>query len=289
VALNTELDSIDDLPEPLREHYTQRDGRYVLTLNPAEGGALRYGINGPSGVDVVDANGLKSALSSERKAKAEALKQLDRFKSIQDPDAALEAMRKLEELGDLSELEDLDSKLAKRTEQLETKFEADKRGLVDKYTRELQERDERMSSLRSQLEDRIVNAAATSEIAKQRGVPELLLPVVQRHVQVTEAHDGTLVPRVVDAQGNERYSPTPGSSDYMSIAELVGELRNNETFARAFDAPEASGTGAQGSRGGDGASGGVVRLTREQARDPRAYRAAKERAAKAGGRVEIGS
>ena len=101
----------------------------------------------------------------------------------------------------------------------------------------------------ARLERRLIDADATAAIAAAKGVPALLLPHVRASVKVIE-EDGDFKVQVVDAQGNPRVN---GKGEFLSIADLVGEMRQSDVYGRAFEPTGTTGGGATGGSGGGGA------------------------------------
>jgi hypothetical protein len=101
-----------------------------------------------------------------------------------------------------------------------------------------------VKALNGVVERYLIDAQATAAIAEAKGVPALLLPHVKQAVKVVE-EDGDYKVRVVDAAGNPRVN---AKGEYLSIADLVSEMRQSEVFGRAFEGTGHSGSGAgQGS------------------------------------------
>jgi len=134
-----------------------------------------------------------------------------------------------------------------------------------------------LGRMRSALERHLVDAAATAEIAAARGVPALLLPHVRAAAKVVE-EGGDYVVRVVDAQGEPRVNQR---GEYLSLSDLVGEMRQAAAFARAFEGSGTTGSGTP-PRSGAGHAPGTFTLTRDEARDPVVYRRVRAEAEKAG-------
>ena len=104
--------------------------------------------------------------------------------------------------------------------------------------------------------DKLVRqAAATSAIAEAKGSVELLLPHVLANTRVKETDDGDFVVEVVDAKGNVRIGDSKGAP--MDLKGLVAEMRQHETFARAFEGDGHSGTGKEADKGGGAKRGDV--------------------------------
>lgn len=273
-ALKAVVDTIDAVPEPVRDFYTPKDGKFVL------------GVEGVNGLELADVGKLSTALKTERQAAKAAAESLKAFEGL-DPAAARTAISTLAELGDLKDLKSLDEKLAVREKQLAEKFGADKKSLETKFAAERDTLSKTVDSLTTQIGNDRIESSATRAISEAKGAVELLLPVIKASTRVRrDATSGRVVVEVVDANGEVRDSPAAGSTDPMTVKELVEELRNNPAYARAFDGSGASGGGAAGGRG-DGGGGSTFRLSAADAKDPMRYRAAKTAADKAGKRLEI--
>lgn len=221
--------SLDDVPEGVRDYYEagtaehETEGKFVLKVEPVDGFALE------------NINGLKTTLGKEMSLRKSLEKQVVKYKDI-DPDAAREALAKLQEMGDLDPAKDAD-RIA------DSKFQAAKAQLLEKHGQELAQRDERINTLDSALDGLVRREAAVKAIAEAKGSVDLLLPHVMAHTRRKETDDGKFDVEVIDASGNVRIGNAKG--DPMDLKGLVAEMRQSETFARAFDADGHSGTGKQ--------------------------------------------
>lgn len=176
---------------------------------------------------------LKAARADAKNKKTVDLSPLADFG--EDPETILQAVNaKLEEASTAG------NKDAKR--QLE-KLKAD---MQTQQTKELENRDKRITGLTGQLYNHLVKSAATTAIAAAKGTPDLLLPFVEQQVKVVEA-DGNFNVVVVDKDGDVRHN-VAGSP--MSINELVTEMKGNEKYGRLFDseAPNGGGTPPAGGK-----------------------------------------
>lgn len=211
------VDSLDAVPEPLRANYVQADGKFRLDVDGYE-----------------DPTNLKSALEKERKAARDASRQAKAWADLgKTPDeihALLEAQQRADE-----------DKALKGGE-----FEKLREQMNKAHQTELGKKDERIGVLTKSLERRLVDADATAAIAAAKGVPALLLPHVRAAVKVIE-EDGEFVVRVVDQSGNPRVN---GKGEFLSISDLVGEMRQSEVYGRAFEPSGVSGGGATGGKPG---------------------------------------
>lgn len=232
MAIKAILDKLDDAPEALREHYAEKDGKFVLGVESVGGYALE------------DVTGLKSALGAERTSREALERQVVKFKDL-DPEKARDALTKLAEFEKLDPTAEAD-KIAN------TKFEAAKTQLLEKHGSELGSRDERIGHLTKTVDVLVREQRATAAIADAKGSVDLLLPHVLSATRTVEK-DGKFITEVVDAAGNVRIGDAQGNP--MTIAALVAEMRESDRFARAFDGDGQSGSGAEHNNSGGGASG----------------------------------
>src|ERR1051326_2181034 len=139
MALKAILDSLDSVPEGLREHYKKHDdGKYRLD---AEG--------------VEDVGGLKSALEKERtesKTTAQKLKELTEQLGDLDPVKAREALTKLQEMEDKKMISEgkVDELVQQKIERAKADWENQKQGFnksIGDLQKEVEKRDERLSEL----------------------------------------------------------------------------------------------------------------------------------------------
>lgn len=225
-ALLASLDGIDDATKAL---YVEKDGKFILDVDPVDGFALE------------DVNGLKTALGKERTTREKLERDVVKFNDL-DPDKARSALTELEELKRLDPNKEAD-KIAN------SKFEAAKAQLLEKHTAEVQALKDRDSQLTKTIEGLLIDAAATSALAEAKGSVELLLPHVRAHTRVKET-DGKFTVEVVDKDGNAKIADAKGTP--MDIKGLVAEMRQSDAFGRAFEASGNSGTGKQPGNGGVG-------------------------------------
>lgn len=252
----TGVESLDAVPEPYRALYAAGEGGYRLDADLARR---------------LDVSGLTSALDKERKAAREAERQLKAWTALgRDPDelAALLAAQ--------------DEALARDAER-KGEWDRLKAQLAGRHQAELAERDAALTRMRAGLERQLVDAAATAEVAAQKGAAALLLPHLRGRLTLAEDEAGAFVVRVVDAAGAVRVD---AHGQPLSVKDLVAELRQSEAFARAFDGAGTSG-GGMPPNAASGGTPGVFHLTREQARDPAAYRRARDAAGRAGQTLAI--
>jgi hypothetical protein len=217
MALKLIVDKLDDIPEALRGEYTEKDGKFHLGVDGLE-----------------DTGGLKTALQKERADRAAYEKQVKAWQGLgKSPD----------------EIKELLEAQARADEDKATKageWDKLKAQMNEKHDAALRSKDETISAMRMRLNAELVDAKAVAAIAAAKGVPELLLPHVQRHVKV----DADFNVQVVDDKGDPRVN---GKGEPLTIADLVAEMRGSEVFGRAFEGSGQSGSGKQPGNGAGGA------------------------------------
>jgi hypothetical protein len=270
----------DALPEAVQEHYVEKDGVFSLGVTPTEG------------LELVNTTGLKKTLQKERAAKEaadKARKALEAKWGDLDPDAAVAALKTVEELAGMDPEGKAKAELEAIEKSLTEKFETDRKTLTEKFTAEAATKDKILAAREAQLEQQLIAAAAAKAIAEAGGSVELLQPIIRGQTKMKPREDGGFDVVVLDGEGAERLSPVAGSTTPMSITELVSELAGNKTYARAFDGSGASGSGA-GRSGSSGSSGsGAITISLADSKDVGKYRAAKAAADKAGKPLQIAS
>ena len=258
------LNSLDNVPSEIANLYVEIDGRFVLDVEPTGGFALE------------DVTGLKSSLSKERQNARTAQKALDAFDGL-NVDEAREALGKVGEMSTWTPDDKVREQINAREKQLTSKHVAE----LDKANGEL-------TAIRGQLETQLIQASAMEAIASMGGNVQLLMPHIKSQTRM-EMVDGKFVAQVIDENGVPRVSMKTGSTDGMTINELVGSMRDAETFAPAFAGSGATGSGtASTSAAGSGANGNI-KMSWEEAHNPEHYRAKKAQAESAGSNIEIQS
>lgn len=221
----------EDAPEWLRPSLLEQDGKFVFQAELAH-----------------EVGGLKKALETERKQKADAEKKLKGFDGID-----VEQYQKL-----IAEREELEARQAQkagdwqtREDQLKKQLQADLTKYKGQYESEVMSRDAKIALMQSALEKSLIEAQATAAISALKGTPELLLPHVMQRVKIFE-EDGDYTVKVLDPQGQPRIADVKGTP--FTIKNLIEEMRQDPIFGRAFEATGAGGSGAQ--HGNKSAGGG---------------------------------
>lgn len=246
MALKAILDSIDGLPDPIKAEYTQKDGKFVLSVEAVDGWELD------------DVAGLKNGLSSERGITTAMKKELEKLGSkwddtakkwvhIADPVKIKQAVAKFDEFSAFDPTKEAD-KIA------EAKVQSIKEQLVAEHEQVVNSLTEKNGKLNKGIEKVLQEQVARAEIIALKGVPELVLPAIKAVTRVVEKDDDFVV-EVLDDKGNVRIGDSKGTP--MTVKQLVAELRGTETYGRAFE-----GDGKQGSGKQPGSGGGTATLKR---------------------------
>lgn len=211
------VDSLDRVPESVREFYTEQDGTFVLDTD-------------------VDSHPKVSGLKSAFDKTKDELKGLKgRYKDI-DP----EEFQRLRE-----EAQKAQEKRARE----EGDFKSLEKQLREHYAKEIEAREGRIGTLSKTLEARLIDAEATAAIAAADGVPKLLLPHMKHRIRTTEV-DGEWKVEVLNAEGE----PWLKDGRPATMADLVEDFRADAEFGRAFRSSGngGSGAGVGASSGGSG-------------------------------------
>ncbi len=233
MALKLTVNSIDEIEEPLRALYTEKDGKYSLALE-----------------DYEDPVTLKKAIVTERETAsklAAKTKELDKkVKGWEQLGKSPDEIKEMIEAANKAEEEKLNraGEWTKLKDQMNAKHQEELKAVAAK----VDAKDQQIVSMRKSLERHLVDAQATAAIATHKGVPDLLLPHVQKHVKVIEDGDNYFV-RVVDAKGDPRVN---GKGDPLSIEDLVNEMKSTDIFGRAFEGSGQSGSGMRPNAGNGG-------------------------------------
>lgn len=259
MALKKMLDSLEGLDDGIRSFYTEKNGKFILDV---DGG-------------FEDVSGLKTALERERenarKAERIASEYAKKFDGLElTPEEIADLVAKEKERQTKSALD-------------KGEFEKLKNQLLEKHNKEISAKDGKISALQKAIEDQLVVSEAIRAVSKAKGVADLLLPHIQSKVKVEESEDGKFSVRVMGKDG-PRYND---KGEFMTIEDLVNEMKGNEIFGRAFEGNGFSGSGSQGS-GASGDSGGkYVFITSADARNHQKYQLAKTEAQKAGKQLVV--
>lgn len=226
MALKFKIDKAewDGLDEGIKKLYEEKDGSYRLMVD---------------GTD--DVSGLKSALASERKHASELEKTMRKWTETgKKPEEVMEMLKKAEE-------EELKRKQDKG------EYDSIIAQLKESNAKELQTKDDSLKSMQTTLESYLIDAEAMRVLTECGGNTTLLLPHVKHFTKVVNV-DGKYETRVIGEDGQPRVN---AKGAYLTIKDLVEEMKQKEAFQCAFSAEGHSGGGAQGS-GATGGGGTVI-------------------------------
>jgi hypothetical protein len=236
------VEKIEDVPDKYRPHYAKgTDGKFTLD----EELATR-----------VDNSGLVSALDKERKAKKDFEKREAAWKKLGLGDSPEDALKALQEAmggsGDDDGEEDDgdgDASPKDKSKRRLAKMKTDHQAAIEALKKES---DGKLQTMQSVLRKHLIEGEAVKAVAAAGGEPDLLLPHVREKCLLVE-EDGHYVVRVVDAEGDPR---TNARGEFMTVADLVEELRKSPVFGRAFAADQKSGSGTRSTTGNGGGGSG---------------------------------
>jgi hypothetical protein len=130
----------------------------------ADGDSFVLQVTAVNGTELTNTEKLRSALSKEKRKAEEAVRNLKKFDSIEDVDAAIEAMKKLEELAEFDPDEKLAEAKKQFEKQLQDQFASKSKQLTDQHNRVVEELTESRKSLLDQLGVTLVDSQVDSAI-----------------------------------------------------------------------------------------------------------------------------
>lgn len=218
-----EIDDEKAIPPEAKALYSKNgEGKFVLDENVAKR---------------LDNSALVNTLSKERTSKKELEKQIASWKAL---GATPEEIREKLELLGKGEGDEKDEKAAK------SKIEKIKKDLEESFKQKEAGYSEKLTKMEKALHREFIQKEAAIALSELKGDSELLLPHITSKCVLVE-EDGEYSTRVLDKNGEPRLN---GKGDYMTVKELVAEMRASPTFGKAFDGDGRSGAGMQRSTGG---------------------------------------
>lgn len=237
MPLKLHLDSLDGLPEPISKEYAPYSGndaalkgKYVLNLEASS-----------DGYSFENVGALKRALAEEKENRRKHAERLKKFSkedgTTLEPEDVLQALARLERIdsGDLS-----------ADERVKARIEAITRQLEEKHSKTAAKLTEERNTLSARLHKEIKGTAIAEAIAATGGIPKALKPLINTMVDIRFAEDGSHQLIVLDEQGQPRISPAAGNQGYMTLKELLEELKKDPDLRGNFVGVEASGGGLNG-------------------------------------------
>lgn len=222
---NTEVKSLDVVPEQFRPLYKEKDGGGGFALNGNDAqikGAVEAIVN------------LNKALKAERGVSKDLKSRVIDLTPLSDYGNGVEEIKATFH----TKLEELQSQL-KGGKEAKLNLDKIKADLAAANAKQTQALEQRNKVLQDQLYDVLVEKEALTHLSDAVD-PELVMPFVRKKIKAVE-EDGKVTPIVVDDKGDQRYSGLTGGP--MTINELVSELKSSEKFAPLFRSKTPSGSG----------------------------------------------
>lgn len=222
---NPTVDSIDKVPEQFRGMYAEGEGGF--TLNESFKGTA-------TAID-----GLNKSLKAARRDADDAKKNRPDISGF----AAVGQLLGLEgdDALDAETLRAAVERTIGESKDGKVNWDKMKKDLEKGFQTQLQGKDGELQSMSKTLQKYLVTTAAVQAIAGHKGVPDLLLPHIKDRTKVVKDGDDYVV-RVVDESGDPRGNASGG---FMTVEDLVKELKAHPTFGRAFESEAPNGTGVK--------------------------------------------
>lgn len=227
---NQTVDSLDKVPEDFRPFYAEADGKFKLDDKFKKASTAIDGLN--------------KTTKTLRSGTKDLTTLVEKYKALGDSPEAIQ--QKIEELNTA-----LSSKEKINPEKI-------KEEITKQFKGQLDEKDAKIGKKDKAIHKYLVTSQATTAIAEAKGVPELLLPHIERQVKVVEEGDDYKVV-VVDAAGDTRYG---AAGQPLTIAELVTNMKGDKVYGRAFEAESNGG-------GGSNAGGAQRKVQTQQKEQPK--------------------
>jgi len=236
-----EVESLATVPEQFRPLYAEGEGGKAVISAPMKG--------------IVDAIvGLNGALRNERKTSAA-------LKGAKDVSTAVKEALGFESLDDAKRaLDELTAQVAERSKVDPAKIKADiERGFQAKEQAFTAER----HKMQATLERFLVDSAGLAALNEAKGNSKLLMPIIKSQAVVVPDGDDYVV-RIKDVAGDYRGNGTGG---FMTVADLVKEMKASADYGVAFQSDAASG-GGKGTPAGGATRGAAARQERREGLSP---------------------
>jgi len=101
-------------------------------------------------------------------------------------------------------------------------------------------KDGELAEMRAALSKHLISDAASRALAEHKGSIDLLLPHVLASCKMVRKDNGDYGVTVLDAQGDARLDSAGG---FLGVGGLVGEMKTQEKFGRAFESEAGAGAG----------------------------------------------
>lgn len=221
--LKPELDNLDNVPDKYKGLYEEVDGKFILDTDLSK---------------MLDVSGLKNALRNER----------DTRQKLESKITSWEKLGKsADEILDLIKAEE---QRAIDVANKKGEWETIKEQLISQHKSQITEKDAEINKHKSFMNEYLVDAAAMEAISELKGSTKLLLPHVKKNVTVVE-ENGSFSVRVLNNDGKPRLN---SEGEFITIKDLVKEMRDQDDFSMAFEGVGKSGSGTPPESTGGGST-----------------------------------
>lgn len=171
---------------------------------------------------------------------------------------AKDKLKAVEELGDLDTLKSILSKHKENEDKIK-QAEAEAlaksgnfKALEENLRAELTKKEESVNKFRQKAIQSKIESDLTAAIVENKGVPELLKPLLTSRIKGSLTEDGDVEVEVLDDNGQPLFVGGKAGT----IKDLIESIKSNEVYGRAFEATGASGSGTRNST--TKGTGGVI-------------------------------
>ena len=243
--LKAVLNSLDGLSDEMKEHYVEKDSKFILAVTKVDGLSLE------------NVDGLKNTVSTLRTSEKTLLQEAkvaeDATKALQakldettetykgiDAEQARSALSKISEIknwdGETKVKEAVELAVTQIEQKMQTKIDT----VVQQHSTEKESLQKELVDSQSQLQNAIVTTKIVEAISKESGNVDVLMPHVKSQVVMIKDAHGKWKPEVQNKDGDPRVN-NDGAD--MSVIQLVQEMKSQDTFAGCFPGANSQGTG----------------------------------------------
>lgn len=247
MTIKAMVDTIEDVPEALRDYYKPAegegvDGKFVLSVEASGGYALE------------NVEGLKSSFGRTKAEADEMRRALESYKGIKEkPSELIAKLTRLRELEALDPETEADKKAA-------LKIKASEEKLAAEFGERNKEIEDRLAKSRSQIERLVRSDQIRQAALKHGGDPDLLEPFASMRTRVRDDDNGDPVVEVLDDNGLPEFAVRGGKAEPATVDDLIMKMKADPKFGRLFSSSGVTGTGAKPANGS--ATGGkTIRRT----------------------------
>lgn len=225
--LKAVVTKLDEVEEPLRSLYVEKNGKFVLDADGVE-----------------DVTGLKNALEAQKEAERKARREFDELKlkiGDMDPDKARAALKRMQELEDKTLLDEgkVEELIATRTERMRTDHDNQVKG----FNTKIQELETSNTTLNKTLSEVLIDNALRAAASNLGVRATAMEDVILRGRQIWKLKDGKPTPF-----SGEQVIFGKNPNEPMSMDEWLGEMHTKAPHW--FEGSNGSGSGNKPGGGG---------------------------------------